>query len=135
MTQTKGAAKRGGNTKTQQSIEHKNRSKTRGDKGKNKKTRKLQKSKACKTKTRKWGPELNCTSVSSGSETRKNKNNQLKLGVRGIALDKGKGNARQSWQNKRLSKTIKQNKNAGAKIKGAESTTQSHCSRGEGRTY
>ena len=50
MTETKGAAKRGRNT---QSVEHKNRSKTSGDKGKNNKMRKLQKSKARKTKTRK----------------------------------------------------------------------------------
>lgn len=87
----------------------------RGDKCKNKRTRKLQKSKAWKTKTRKWDLELNTTNVSSGGETRrkktlKNKNKELKIGVRGIALDKGKGKARQSWQNKRLSKTIKRNK-------------------------
>ena len=105
MTETKGAAKRGGNTKTQQSIEHKNTSKTRGDKGTNKKTRKLQKSKACKTKTRKWGPELNSTNVSSGGETRKNKNNELKIGVRRIAQDKEKGNVQQSFQ-----KTFENNK-------------------------
>ena len=57
MTETKGAAKRGGNTKTQQSIEHQNRSKTRGDKGKIMKIMKVQKSKACKPKTQNWGPE------------------------------------------------------------------------------
>ena len=34
MTETKSTAKRRGNTKTQQSTEHQNRSKTRGDKGK-----------------------------------------------------------------------------------------------------
>lgn len=68
-------------------------------------------------------------------ENTEKKNKELKIGVRGIALDKGKGKARQSWQNKRLSKTIKQNKNADAKIKGAKSITQKHCLRGEGRTY
>lgn len=91
----------------------------RRDKCKNKRTRKLQKSKACKTKTRKWGLELNSTNVSSGGETRrkkslKNKNKELKIGGRGIALDKGKGKAGQRWQNKRLLKTIEHNKNAEA---------------------
>ena len=108
MTETEMCRKHGGNTKTQKCIEHQNRCKTRVDKGKNMKTRKLQKSEGCKTKTRIWGPELNSTNVSSGNETRRKKtlkkkkkkktmNEVLFKGIqfysvlfKGIALDKGK---------------------------------------------
>ena len=74
----------------------------------------------CKTKTRKGGPELSSTNVSSGDETcrkktlkkNKNKNNESKNGVNRIALDKGK------IMRGKVGKTIKTNKDTEAKIKG-----------------